>query len=452
MTTVPDPSWPALRWPDRHWHARVWRLAGPLILSNLTTPLLGIADSAVVGHLPDPVYLAAVALGTVVFNTVFWLFGFLRMGTIGLTAQALGAEEPEEIRAVLARAAMAATAIGCAIVLLQVPLYRLAVLAMAPSADVAVPFAGYFDIRIWAAPAMLLDYVIVGWLVGMQYTRGALYMALFINVVNIGLDLLFVVGFGWAARGVAAATVIAHCAALAFGVLLLRYRLKQVAGSWARSRILDGAELRRLFAINRDIFLRTLMLTLSHAALTAIASRLGDLVLAANAVIMNLHHFMTFAVDGFSHAVQALCGRATGARDRREFRQAVVATSLWGVAFALVFTAVYAVAGQQLVGLITSIPEVRATTAEFVFWVAVSPVLSIWTFLLDGIFLGATRTAAMRNAMALAVLVYVAALLLLVPAFGNHGLWLSLMIFFAARGLTLAIRYPALERSVGDGH
>lgn len=440
----------ALTWPNRDWHGRVWRLAAPLILSNLSTPLLGLADSAVVGHLPDPVYLAAVALGTSVFTVVFWLFGFLRMGTIGLTAQALGAMTPDEVRAVLARAGMVAVSIGCVLIALQGPLYDLALLAMAPSDDVAVHLAGYYDIRIWAAPAMLLDYVIVGWLVGMQNTRGALFLSLFLNVTNIGLDILFVVGFGWAAQGVAAATVIAHYLTFAFGLWLLHRRLRGLGGRWVRARILDTAELRRLFAINRDIFLRTLMLTLSHAALVAVASRLGDLVLAANAVIMNLHHVMTFAVDGFSHAAQALCGRATGARDRADFRAAVVATGVWGVGFAALFSVAYLVAAEPLIGLITSIPAVRATAADYVFWLALTPIVSIWTFLLDGIFLGATRTAAMRNAMALSVLVYVAALALLVPALGNHGLWLALVVFLAARGATLAWRYPALERAIGD--
>ncbi len=446
MTQPPS----AMTWPEREWHGRVWRLAGPLILSNLSTPLLGLADSAVVGHLPDPVYLAAVALGTTVFNVTFWLFGFLRMGTIGLTAQSLGAAAPDEVRAVLARAAMVAFGIGCLIIMLQGPLFALALSAMAPSDEVAVHFAAYYDIRIWAAPAMLLDYVIVGWLVGMQNTRAALYLSLFLNITNIGLDILFVVGFGWAAEGVAAATVIAHYLTFALGLWLLRGELRRLGGGWIKARILAGAELRRLFAINRDIFLRTLMLTLSHAAIVAIASRLGDLVLAANAVLMNLHNLMTFAVDGFSHAAQALCGRSTGARDRGEFRAAVVACSVWGIAFATVFSAVYLFAAGPMVGLITTIPEVRATADAYLLWVAVIPVVSIWAFLLDGIFLGATRTAEMRNAMLVAVLIYGAALALLVPSFGNHGLWLSLTIFLAARGVTLAVRYPALERAIGD--
>ncbi|MBI4185393.1 MAG: MATE family efflux transporter [Proteobacteria bacterium] len=447
MTAAPGP--PPDPAPAPSWHRRAWTLAGPLILTNLTTPLVGAVDSAVVGHLPASFYLGAVGIGSVVFNALFWMFSFLRMGTIGLAAQALGAARPDEALAVFGRALLLALAIGAAMIALSRPIEGAALWYMGPGPEVAPHARDYIRIRILSAPAMLADYALLGWFVGVHNTRAALAVALATNVVNVGLDLLFVVGFGWAVKGVAAATVAAHYAAVGLGLWLAAREARRLGARLDWRRVRAAGELRRLFAINRDIMIRTFFLIASFSAVTAIGARIGDTVLAVNALLLNLQSLMTFAVDGFSHAAQALVGRAVGAGDREGARLAVRACALWGVGIAALYAAGYGLFGDDLIALLTSLPEVRALAREYLIWAAFSPLVSVGAFLMDGVFLGATRTAAMRDSMILSAAIYAAALAVLVPALGNHGLWLSVMILLAARALTLGVRYPALLGAIG---
>jgi MATE family multidrug resistance protein len=453
MTVEPPSSAPASR-PgdlDGDWHRRVWRLSGPIILANLSTPLLGAVDTAVVGHLPDPSFIGGVAVGSVIFSFLFWGFGFLRMGTTGFTAQAQGAGDAAELRACLLRPLVLALGFGCLVILLQSPLRLVALWAMEASAEVEGHTAVYFDIRVWSAPAVLVNYVVLGWLLGVQRPRMALVLQILLNGVNIALDLLFVVGFGWDVAGVAWATLIAETAAALVGLAVILKSLGRLpdAADWARLR--DPARLTALLRVNFDIFLRTLCLVLAFGIFTAEGARFGDVVLAGNAILLQFQSFISHGLDGFAHAAEILAGGAQGAGNRRTFRRAVVVCSLWGLGGALLAGGVLLAGGPLLIAAFTSLPEVRLSAETYLWWMIVSPLISVWSFLLDGIFIGATRTAAMRNAMVLSLAVFLAANWLLLPAFGNHGLWLSLTLFMAARGLTMALYYPALERSVGRG-
>lgn len=430
------------------WHGRVWRLAFPIIISNISVPLLGAVDTAVVGHLPEVHHLGAVAVGAMIFTFIYWGFGFLRMGTAGFTAQAHGAGDADEIRAGAGRAMVIAMAAAGAVLLLQMPIAYAAFSWVEASAEVERLGRLYFNIRIWGAPAALANYVLLGWFLGMQNARAAMWLMIWMNGLNIALDLLFVLGFGWGVAGVAAATAISEYAAVALGLVMAARILRDIGGVFRWDGIFSGAPLRRMLAVNLDIFIRTIGLVFAFAYFTAQGAKLGDVVLAANAVLMNFQLFMAHGLDGFANAVQALGGRAVGARDRAAFRGAVVASTLWAGGLAVVFAVVYGFGGIYLIAALTGISDVRATAAMYLPWAVAMPVLSVWAFQLDGIFLGATRGRVLRNAMIASVLVYVAMCAVFLPLWGNHGLWLALSIFMAARGLTLGIRYPALERSI----
>jgi MATE family multidrug resistance protein len=431
------------------WNHRVWRLAGPIILANLTTPLLGAVDTAVVGHLPDPSYIGGVAVGSVIFSFLYWAFGFLRMGTTGFTAQAHGAGDAAELRACLLRPLALALGFGCLLILLQSPVKLGALWAIEASSQVSGHTAAYFDIRVWSAPASLVNYVVLGWLLGVQRARTALVLQLLLNGTNILLDLIFVIGFGWGVAGVAWATLIAEVAAAAGGLLLILHSLGRLPDrkDWVRLR--DRARLAALMRVNFDIFLRTLCLLLVTVIFTAESARFGDVVLAGNAILKQFHAFIVYGLDGFAHAAEILAGSALGARSRESFRRAVVVCTLWGLAAAAFISLLLLLAGPSLIALFTSLPEVRLSAEAYLGWVVVSPLVSVWSFMLDGIFIGATRTAAMRNAMVLSLGIFLLANWLLVPSFGNHGLWLSLMLFLAGRAVMLGLHYPALEKSVG---
>ena len=429
------------------WHRRVWRLAGPIILANVSVPLLGIVDTAVVGHLPGPQYIGAVAVGAMIFSVVYIGFNFLRMGTTGITAQALGANDADEVRATLARAIVVAVALGGMLVVVQRPIAWAAFPLVDASGDVEGLADAYYSIRIWGAPAALANFAFLGWFIGIQNARAALIVQVTMNGINIVLDLWFVFGLGLGVEGVALATLISEVGAVALGAWLMTRSLRSIGGTWRRQRIIDRARLRRLLAINRDIFIRTICLMLSFAVFTALGARLGVIVLAANAVLMNLHIFMAYALDGFAFAVESLAGAALGARDRRAFRTAVSVTTIWALIFSVCFTVFYAVIGGYVIDAITDIAEVREAARLYLPWAVVAPLISVWSFQLDGIFTGATRTADMRNTMVISAVVYGMALAVLVPSLGNHGLWLAFMVLMVVRAITLGVRYPAI---VGD--
>ena len=434
---------------NRDIHRRVWLIAGPIIISNISVPMLGAVDTAVMGHLPDPKYIGGVAIGAMVFTFIYWGFGFLRMGTGGLTAQAFGAKDVDEVRACLARAAVVGIPAALTLIALQFPIATMAFSILEASADVEALAQEYFFVRIWGAPATLMNFALLGWFIGCQNTKAALWHQLSLNGVNIVLDLVFVVGCGWGVAGVAAATAIADVIAVIIGLLLALPIMRKLGGRFAWVNILEAQKIKRTIALNVNIFVRTICLVSAFAYFTAQGAAFGNVVLAANAVMLNFQTFMAHALDGFAHAVEALGGGAIGAKDRRAFRDAVRVSVFWGLVVALGFTLIYLVAGPFIIDALTGIETVREASREFLVWSIVMPLIAVFPFLFDGIFLGATRGATMRNAMIVSLLIYLVCCYALVPLWGNDGLWASLTIFMGARGLTLGVRYPGLVRSVG---
>ncbi len=429
-------------------YSRTLRLAAPIIVSNITVPLLGAVDTAVVGHLPDPAYLGGVAIGVTIFDFLYWSFGFLRMSTTGFVAQARGAGDAAEIRAVLGRALLIAAALGAAMVVLQGPIASASLRLVGASPEVQANAADYVSVRIWSAPATLANYALLGWLFGMQRPKTALVLQVFTNSLNIALDLWFVVALGWGVPGVAGASVIADYAASGVALWLILRTLPGRAG-WERARLFDRVRLASLLRVNRDIFVRTVCLIFAFAWFTVQGARLGTVTLAANAVLLNLQAIMAYGLDGFAFAAEALVGAAIGARDRAGFAAAVRAAAAWSIALAALVAALYGVLGASLVSLFTNLPEVQAAAIAFLPWMVVSPVISVWSYVLDGIYVGATRAVEMRNGMIIALGVYLVATQLLVPVMGNSGLWLALMILMAARAATLGAWFPRVLRTVG---
>ncbi len=420
-----------------------------MIVSNLTIPLLGMVDTAVVGHLDSPVYLGAVAVGGTLFNIIYMGLNFLRMGTTGVTAQAHGREDGSALRDALARSLLMAAALAAALLVLQWPIRELGLTLIGADPGVTRAAVRYYDIRIWAAPAVLADYVMLGWFLGMQDARSPLAMMATINGINVVLDVSFVIGMGMDVDGVALASVIAEYAGLALAVVLVRRHLRTNPGTWHARALRAWAGFRELASINANIFVRTICLVGSFAFFTAQGARFGEITLAANAILLALQSTMAYGLDGFAHAAEALAGRAIGRGDRALFRASVKACTIWSAGIALVFSAIYALAGHPIIHLLTDLPAVRTAAASYLPWMVLSPLLSVWAFLLDGIFIGATRAREMRDNMLVAVFaVYLPAWYLL-RDFGNHGLWAALMLFLAARGAGLGLSFTRIERSAG---
>ena len=403
------------------WHGRVWRLAAPIILSNLSVPLLGAVDTAVVGQLPEPYFLGAVAVAALIFTFTYWGFGFLRMGTTGLTAQAWGAGDRDEARAILTRSLLIAAALGLAIIILQRPIGAAAFSLLEASAEVEANGEANFAIRVWSAPAALGNYVVLGWFLGLQNAKIPLVLQLFLNGLNIVLDLIFVLVLGWQVEGVALATVIAEYAGFALGMLFVLRRIKRTRAVSA-VQIFNLAHFKRMFAVNRNIFIRTLCLIFCFAYFTAQGAKLGNVVLAANAVLMNFMALMSHGLDGFAHAAEALVGGAAGAGHREGFRRAVITAAIWANVVAAGFVLAFWLAGMALIDILTGVPSVREAAAQYLPWLYAAPVISVWAFLLDGVFLGTTRTVELRNAMIFSTILYVGAVQIALPIFGNHGL------------------------------
>ncbi len=428
-------------------HRAILSIAVPIMISSVSTPLLGVVDTGVMGQIPDPAYIGAVALGALIFNFVFWGFGFLRMGTTGLTAQALGAADAVEIRASLGRAVLIAFAVGACLIALQRPIRELALALIDASPQVEALARDYYDIRIWAAPATLANYALLGWFIGLGRARVALVLQLVLNLINIALDAFFVLGLDMGVRGVAVGTLIAEVAAALVGVAIAARHLRGLGGRWNFARLAAPERIRRTLAVNRDIMIRSAALIFVFAWFMAHGARQGDTILAANAVLMNFIAVAAFFLDGLAFAAEALIGRAVGSANREGFTAAARMTTWWATGIALLASVLFAALGTLIVDALTVDPAVRAAARTYLPWAAASPLVGVWCFQLDGIFIGATRTAQMRNAMLLSLAIFLAAWWLLVP-FGNHGLWASFYVHYAARAATLFSYYPALVRSI----
>jgi MATE family, multidrug efflux pump len=415
------------------------------MVANLTTPLIGIVSTTAIGRLGDATLLGGVAMASVLFDCMFWLFAFLRMSTVAFTAQSAGAGETRELRAILVRGLIVAALVGCGLVALQIPLAALLLGAMGGSEGVTRAARIYFTIRIWSAPLALANYVVLGWLIGQARATLALSVQIAINVINMVATLLLVLVFDAGIAGAATAAVIAETAGVLIGVLIAR-RLLQGRLSVPRAMLFDRAKLMRMLAVNRDIMIRTAALITAFLFFTAQGARAGDETLAANAVLNNFLLISAFFLDGLANAAEQLCGRAFGARDRDGFTGAVKLVLLWGFAFALVVTAVFALFGPVLIDMMTASAEVRRIARDYLLFVILSPALAVFAFGFDGIYIGATWARDMRNLMVLSLVIFFAAWLALRP-FGNVGLWGALLVHYAARGGLQALRYPALLKA-----
>lgn len=429
---------------------RVLAIALPVALSNVTVPLQGAVDVAVIGVLASETPLAAVGLGAQIFALMITVFNFLQIGSSGLAAQALGAGDNGRVVNTLVRALVVAGCVAALLILCRGGL-RWAGLALFEGSAEAEALAGaYFDVRIWAAPAELGNYALMGWFSGQEMTRRLFQHQLVVSLSNVALNLLFVLGFGWGVEGVALATGLAHGLGLAYGLWLARRRIAALAGPGWRPdwpRILRRDELTRLMSLNRDLFLRTLLLIGAFAWMTRLGSLQGDAALAANVVLWQFFQCSAYMLDGFAIAAETLVGQAYGAGDRRALRRAAVATSIWSGGLAAAASAALLLGSGPLIDLLSASPDVRALAREFAPWAALTPLAGFAAFQLDGVFVGAAQARWMRDAMLVSVAVYVPAAWLAAEIFGNHGVWAALHLFLMLRALALLRRYGALERA-----
>lgn len=419
-------------------------IAWPIILSNLSTPLLGLVDTAVIGNLGNPALIGAIAVGAMIFSFIYWGFGFLRMGTTGLIAQSRGAEDHDCTRAAFYRALILAVSIGVILLLLQNVLVAFAFSVIDGSPAVEQAAATYFGIRIWAAPFSLTHLVVMGYLLGHQKSTTILWIQLLLNGTNIALDFVFVVGMGWGVAGIAAATVIAEVIATVVGIYIVFRHMNQCYGSIGVpiNILKDVQAILRTLSVNRDIMIRTLCLIFAFAWFTNEGAKSGDVLLATNAILMQFVTFSAFFLDGYALAAESLVGTAVGSKNRERFDRTLRYISELGLLTATILSIVFFLSGPIMIDLLTNVDEVRNTTRTYLLWAVAAPVISLWCYLLDGVFIGATNTREMRNAMVLSLLVYLGAWYFLAPVLLNHGLWLSLQLYFIARALTLWYYLP----------
>ncbi|RXJ73043.1 MATE family efflux transporter DinF [Veronia nyctiphanis] len=420
-------------------HKAVFALAFPMVLSNITVPLLGLVDTAVIGHLEHAFYLGGVAMGSTMITVLFFLLGFLRMSTTGLTAQALGANDKQALVRVLAQGVLMSL-LAALVILLIHPLIERVVLGLSDASDEVRFYAEeYFSVRIWSAPATLTNMVIMGWLLGTQNARLPMVLSIVVNIFNIGLDILFVVGFDWKVQGAAAASVLADYAGLVLGIWFVIRRSRQLQlGTFAKPFASIRQGIGRFVRLNRDIFLRSLSLQLVFSFMTFQGATLGDNIIAANAVLMSFLMLISYAMDGFAYAMESMVGKAIGAKDRQQLTITLSVTTFWGGIGAVLLTVVFGVFGAQIVAIISDIDAVRSEASIYLPWLIVMPVISMWCFLLDGIFIGATRGKDMRNTMLLAMLGFFFVWWAL-NDFGNHALWAAMLTFMGLRGGLLAV-------------
>lgn len=424
--------------------AQVFHIAGPAMIANLTTPLIGIVSTTAIGRLGEAAMLGGVAMASVIFDCLFWLFAFLRASTLAFTAQSLGAGESDEIRMVLIRGLALAALIGVALIALQLPIAAIIFELMGGSDAVLGAARTYFKVRIWSAPFALANYVLLGWLVGLARARLALAVQVAINLINMAATILLVQVLERGIAGAAIAALVAETVGVAIGLLLAR-RLVTTTHGLSLPLLFDRAKLMHMMAINRDIMIRTAAMIVAFLFFTAQGARAGDTTLAANAVLNNFLLVAAFFLDGLANAAEQLCGYAFGARNRDAFAGATRLVLGWGFGFALVVAVIFVLFGPELIDVMTASPAVRSAGRDYLPYVVASPLVSVFAFAFDGVYIGATWARDMRNLMIAALIVFLGVWLAL-RGFGNTGLWVALLSFYAARGGFQAARYPALLR------
>lgn len=429
-------------------HRAYLSLAIPLTISTMTTPLLGAVDTAVVGQLPDPAYMGGVAVGTLIFNTLYWVFGFLRVSTSAFAAQANGAKNPAQGVLALSRPFLLAVIVGMCFILLQWPIEYAALILIAPDSDVSTFAVEYFRIRIWGAPFTLMNYVILGWLMGMAKIKESLCLQVLMNVLNMILAILFVHVFSFAIKGVATAALIAEITAFILGILIV---LKASPFEWkipSIQALIDIQSMKKMFNVNKDLFIRTICLLVVINMFTAKGASFGTEFLAANAVLFQIHYIMAYFFDGFANASSILVGKAVGSNDEKLYKKTLTLSRQWSVITAFVIACVYGLFQEQIIGLFTNLPSVIELSTKYGAWLIIYPFAACFGLVIYGVFTGATEIAPIRNSMIYAMIVYIIIQITVTPIWHNHGLWLAFIIYTIGRSGFLVMYTPRLNKKL----
>lgn len=421
-------------------------LAFPLIIAGITTPLIGAVDTAVVGRLPDPSSIGGVAIGAVIFNTMYWLLGFLRVSTSGFTAQATGSNNSKETFMTLLKPMVIAVLCGVLFIVFQKPILQVALLVIGGSEQVASFASTYFSIRIWGAPFILLSYVFIGWLIGMGNVRLSLATQLVMNLMNIVLSIVFVLVLDMGVAGVAYATLISEVSAVLFGGFIIVRNNRVNLSEFSFKMILEPEPLMRMVKVNRDLFLRTICLLIMTGIFTSKGASMGEVTLAANAILLQIHYIMAYLIGGFANASSILSGRAIGGKNRSLFRRSVNLSAVWGLVTAASLAFLIMVFGDSVVGWFTNIATVREMAMDNLIWMVIYPFVGFWGLQLEGVFSGATEAKSIRDSIFLALLVFLAVIWISVPAFENQGIWLAFVVFSLGRSVFLSLYLPKLQR------
>jgi MATE family multidrug resistance protein len=424
-------------------------LAVPIILSQMTTPLLGAVDTAVVGQLPDPIFIGGVAVGSLIFNTLYWVLGFLRVSTSGFTSQAHGANNHTELLYSLLRPMIIAMVIGGLFILLQEPIKWVALMAINPTSDVAEQAAIYYDIRIWGAPFALMSYVILGWLIGSSHVKLTVYLQIGMNVINILLDILFVTSLDMGVMGVAAASLIAEVGVTLVGILiLLKLKLVDISSVHLVKGIFERTVFIKMIKVNRDLLIRSICLLTVYTIFTSKGAQIGEVELAANAILFQLHFIMAYALGGFGNASSILIGRAIGSKDVSLFTETIKLSAKWGILSGFFLSFLLLISSSFIYPLFTSIEPVIQIIFQYQGWLLLFPIVGFWGIILNGVFSGATEAVQIRNSMMVSMIVFIVLVYLLIPIFGNHGLWISFTIFTLSRSVVLGLYLPKLSKGL----
>ena len=425
-------------------NTRILKIALPMVVSNATIPILGAVDTGVIGQLGDQALLAAVGVGAIVISTIYWVFGFLRMGTTGLVAQAKGSGNQSEVFSYLIRGLIIGFVAGLMLLLLQIPLFWLALNIFQAVPEVETQAKVYLSIRVWSAPLSIANFAVLGWLIALEKTFYVLLLQVLVNVLNVVLDLVFVLYLGWGIEGVAFASLIAELsgALLAFVIII---KLYQQSGSPKLAKLFSIREWKRLFFTNANILIRSIILEVVIISYVFFGSTLGTVILATNHILLQFVHITSYALDGFAFSAEALVGSAYGQRSQPQIRSAALKSTFWAFLCALLMTLFFFLFGEKLIQVMVKDETIQNTSQEYLFWMAITPISGFLSFMLDGIFIGATGTKYMRKAMLQSLIVYIIFMSVLFPILGNHGLWICINIFFMARAIFLFRYYQALE-------
>ncbi len=426
---------------------RIAQIAIPMMLSNITVPLLGFVDTAVIGQLGQAELIAALGLGSILISTLYWLCGFLRTGTTGLAAQAKGAEDLTEVFHILLRGLGLGFLLGCFILMISFPVFR-AFFIISPSEEVVeIAALSYVQIRIWSAPFAIANITIIGWLIAMEKTVRVFFIQLFINALNLILNFFFVLFLDFGVDGVAYATLISEISGLCLSFILC-WRVLNVQKNFVIQKIFKWDKWVKLFSLNLNIFLRSLLLEMAFLSFFFWGASFGTVVLAANQILIQFLHIFAYALDGFAFSAEVLVGISYGRKNLRALRKSFILCTKWAGLSALFLSVVFFFSGSFFVQFMTTSKEVVTTAEDYLLWITLAPVLSFLAYILDGVFFGCTHTSEMRKAMLISTLFYFFAAVILSEAYQNHGLWFALTLFSVIRALTLFYYYPNIERSV----